>query len=47
MKNVINKTLNNFIIQTDYFYDELDKLVDRNNNRLFYDVSLANSGYVL
>ena len=47
MKNVINKTLNNFVILKDYFYDELYKLVDRNNNRLFSDVSLADSDYVL
>lgn len=47
MKNVIDKTLNNFIIQKDYFYDELYELVDRNNNRLFSDVSLADSDYVL
>ena len=45
MKNVINKTFNNFIIKKDYFYDELDKLVDRNNNRLFSDISLDNSSY--
>ena len=47
MKNVIDKTLNNFIIQRDYFYDELYKLADSNNNRLFSDISLADSGYVL
>lgn len=47
MKNVIDKTLNNFIIQRDYFYDELYKLADSNNNRLFFDISLADSGYVL
>ena len=47
MKNVIDKTLNNFIIQKDYFYDELYELVDSNNNRLFSDISLADSGYVL
>lgn len=39
--------MNNFIIQKDYFYDELYKLVDSNNNRLFSDVSLADRGYVL
>jgi len=47
MKNVTNKTLNNFMIQKDYFYDELYELVDSNNNRLFFDFSLAASGYVL
>lgn len=45
MKNVIDKTLNNFIIQKDYFYDELYELVDSKNNRLFSDFSLADSGY--
>lgn len=39
--------MNNFIIQKDYFYDELYKLVDSNNNRLFSDVSLADSGYAI
>ena len=39
--------MNNFIIQKDYFYDELYKLVDSNNNRLFSDVSLADRGYVI
>ena len=47
MKNVINKTFNNFIIQKDYFYDELYELVDSKNNRLFSDFSLADIGYVL
>lgn len=37
--------MNNFIIQKDYFYDELYKLVDSNNNRLFSDFSLANRSY--
>lgn len=37
--------MNNFIIQKNYFYDELYKLVDSNNNRLFSDFSLADSGY--
>lgn len=39
--------MNNFIIQKDYFYDELYKLVDSNNNRLFSDVSLSDSGYAI
>ena len=39
--------MNNFIIQKDYFYDELYKLVDSNNNRLFSDFSLVYNGYVL
>lgn len=39
--------MNNFIIQKDYFYDELYKLVDNNNNRLFSDFSLVYNGYVL
>ena len=39
--------MNNFIIQKDYFYDELYKLVDSNNNRLFFDVSLSDSSYAI
>lgn len=39
--------MNNFIIQKDYFYDELYKLVDSNNNRLFSDVSLSDSSYAI